>query len=193
MSQPRISAVITGAGFFSPPAAVRVRRVLNNAVDWEYLVRQEPKARPGLKPKRKARKAERLDAARDLLEAYRRLEASGGLSPLRLLVARDIAEHGPTTQTETTARLSAGKAQRFNNTYQPRFAELERFGVIAAVGEKACALTGRMEVAWELTGNLPVRSTPAPDQGPGRAGPMPAGGARGRGVSADGAGAESGG
>ena len=94
------------------------------------------------------------------LEAYRRLEASGGLSPLRLLVARDIAEHGPTTQTETTARLSAGKAQRFNNPYQPRFAELERFGVIAAVGEKACALTGRMEVAWDLTGNLPVKPPP---------------------------------
>lgn len=39
VSQPRISQVLNGLGYFSGRAATRIRQALRNKVDWEDLVR----------------------------------------------------------------------------------------------------------------------------------------------------------
>jgi hypothetical protein len=39
----------------------------------------------------------------------------------------------------------------------PRFAELERVGVIAVVGEKDCSVTGRNVLLWDVTEKLPIK------------------------------------
>jgi len=91
------------------------------------------------------------------IAVYRELEASGALSRLRLVVAKDIAENGPTTQAETWSRLSAGKSQRYKDSYSPRFVDLQAMGVIETVGERPCAVSKKTCLAWDLTGKMPIR------------------------------------
>jgi len=92
------------------------------------------------------------------IAVYRDLEASGALSRLRLLVAADIAEHGPTTQAETSIRLQAIRGGRANykDSYQQRFAELQAMMVIEAVGERTCSVTKKNCIEWDLTGRMPI-------------------------------------
>jgi hypothetical protein len=93
------------------------------------------------------------------LAAYRELEASGGLGRLELLVTKDIAENGPTTQAETTLRLRNRGGQRpvYVESYQQRFSGLEDKQVIAVVGERVCRVLGKMATEWDLTGKMPIK------------------------------------
>lgn len=92
------------------------------------------------------------------LAVYRDLEQSGALSRLRLLVAKDVAEHGPTTQAETNRRFTAGSKHAFS--FPQRFSELEEMGVIRAVGTRKCTVTGRDCLTWDLTGRMPTKFQP---------------------------------
>ena len=39
----------------------------------------------------------------------------------------------------------------------PRFAELEKLGVIMPVGERKCAISGNRCIEWDVTAGLPVK------------------------------------
>lgn len=91
------------------------------------------------------------------IAVYRDIEASGALSRLRLLVAKDIAENGPTTQAESCRRLMQGRQSMHRDSHTPRFSELENADVIEVVDTRICSVTGRECIAYDLTGRMPVK------------------------------------
>lgn len=85
---------------------------------------------------------------------YRQIKAEGLLSKRRMEVYNTIFEHGPLTCGETVSRLQkiSGVLQ---HSITPRFAELNTMDVIAVVGERTCAVTGRECLLWDVTNRLP--------------------------------------
>jgi DNA-binding MarR family transcriptional regulator len=86
------------------------------------------------------------------INVYKQIEAEGLLSKRRFEVYRAIYNKGPMTQNETLHYLNAPQS-----SITPRFAELERMGVIKAIGERSCSITGRVVLVWQTTNNLPVK------------------------------------
>lgn len=85
------------------------------------------------------------------VEVYRQIRNEGLLSELRLEVYETVFNHGPITQGETWMKL-----HRPRPSVTPRFAELQKRGVLKIVGERECASTGRKAVLWDVTDSLPV-------------------------------------
>lgn len=93
-------------------------------------------------------------------EAYQEIKDSGLLSKRRFDVYEELYLGGPGTQTEVVHRLWAkipGKKMVGQPSFTPRFAELERLGVIVETGERQCTITGKRCIEWETTTNLPVK------------------------------------
>jgi len=88
------------------------------------------------------------------IDAYRKIEAEGLLSKLKWDVYSCLFKHGPMTQGETWKKHFP-KSQRHNIC--PRFAELERYGVIKSVGTKPCPVSGVEVMLWDVTSKLPKR------------------------------------
>ena len=87
------------------------------------------------------------------IETYRQIESEGLLSRLRFDVYKVLFNGGPMTQGEVVDRF--GGVPRPSIT--PRFAELERFGVIESIGERPCRVTGRKSMVWQTNDRLPVK------------------------------------
>jgi hypothetical protein len=89
------------------------------------------------------------------LRAYHEIKASGLLSGLLWVIYDLLFTNGPLTQNETH-RLLAGQ-HGFGNkpTITPRFAELERKGVVVPVGKRFCAVSGNVCLAYDVTAHLP--------------------------------------
>lgn len=85
--------------------------------------------------------------------AYAAIKGSGLLGQLQLDVAKVIIENGPITQGET---WSEHFTSRQRHDIGPRFAELEKRGVIEQVGTRACRYTGVDGKTYMATGNLPT-------------------------------------
>lgn len=89
------------------------------------------------------------------IAAYTQLAQSGGLGRLQLVVLKDISEHQPVTQTETVERLAEGKR---NTSFQPRFGELVKMGLIETVGQRRSIVNGResgeLALEYALTGRV---------------------------------------
>ena len=86
------------------------------------------------------------------LAAYNTLKTNGFLTGIQSKVYDALFNHGPLTQGEVW--------NEHLNDYQrhsiaPRFAELEKMGVIRTVGERKCALTGVMALEWDVTDHVP--------------------------------------
>ncbi len=86
---------------------------------------------------------------------YRQIEAEGLLSKRRWEVYRHLFKLGPLTQREVTDQVSSKFAAE--RSYTPRFAELEKMGVIESVGERTCSITGRHVLIWDVTDKLPAK------------------------------------
>lgn len=86
------------------------------------------------------------------IDVYHQIRDEGLLSKRRLQVYETIYLHGPITQMET-----AKIADILDHSVTPRFAELEKMGVIATVGERDCTRTGRKVLMWDVTGRLPTK------------------------------------
>ena len=88
--------------------------------------------------------------------AYTALVASGKVKGLKLTVYRIIAESDyPPTAGEVIRYYQEGChgfGKTLMNSLSPRFAELERMGVIRPAGERPCQVTGQMAIVWEITG-----------------------------------------
>ena len=80
------------------------------------------------------------------IEAYKNLIESGKLAEKNSLVYKHLYVNGPTTQKKT---------ERFFNdrtyTLRPRFAQLERMGLIRSVGVEKCEETGKRNMLWDVT------------------------------------------
>ena len=88
------------------------------------------------------------------IEVYHQIEAEGLLSALRFDVYKCLFHNGPLTQMETCRKMASIRQDR---SIMPRFAELEKMGVIKIVGEKECSVTGRKVYTWDVTKNLPLK------------------------------------
>lgn len=85
-------------------------------------------------------------------EAYERIKTEGLLSQLRFEVYEALFDHGPATAGELWDRFFNGRQR---SSVSARMRELERFGVIRERCTRACGLTGKTAIVWEITGDLP--------------------------------------
>ena len=86
------------------------------------------------------------------IDAYNKIKNEGLLSELRFEVYSVIFKNGPITQGEAAKHFMHGD----RNVVSPRFAELNRRGVICCVGSRPCKVTGINCMIWDSTGKLPV-------------------------------------
>ena len=91
------------------------------------------------------------------IDAYHTIINNGLLSKRRTEVYKLIALHGAQTQNEVFRRALVDNPNTLQNSFNPRFAELERLGVISVVGSKKDEVSGMTCSLWESTGNLPSK------------------------------------
>jgi hypothetical protein len=87
-----------------------------------------------------------MNTRKTSIEAYRNLVERGVLSEKNSVVYKHLFTNGQTTQKKT---------ERFFNdrtyTLRPRFAQLEKMGLIEPVGEEKCDETGKKNIVWDVT------------------------------------------
>jgi hypothetical protein len=93
------------------------------------------------------------------IESYNKIREGGLLGNLQFAVYEALYLYGPLTEGEVWAR-HLGHSERPNVT--PRFAELERLGVLRVVDKRPCGLTGRLCMVWDVTDRLPIELAPEP-------------------------------
>ena len=79
-------------------------------------------------------------------EAYEHLVTNGTLAEKNRVVYDHLFHSGPTTQKKTE--------RAFNDrtyTLRPRFAQLEKMGLVKTVGDEVCEETGRRNLLWDVT------------------------------------------
>jgi hypothetical protein len=97
------------------------------------------------------------DMTRDTsIMAYNQIRESGLLTKLRWQVYECLFQHGPLGQNELLIELGTPHFKK--DSIKPRFAELEKFGVIREVGKRPCRITGREVIIWDVTSNLPQKN-----------------------------------
>jgi hypothetical protein len=83
------------------------------------------------------------------IDAYRNLVEGGVLAEKNSVVYKHLFHNGATTQKKT---------ERFFNdrtyTLRPRFAQLEKMGLIECVGEETCDETGKKNMLWDVTNRV---------------------------------------
>ena len=79
-------------------------------------------------------------------QAYRELIEGGQLAATNRAVYKHLFKYGPTTQKKTERFLG-------DRTYtiRPRFAQLERMGLITLAGQTVCQETGKKNLLWDVT------------------------------------------
>jgi len=93
------------------------------------------------------------------IESYNRIQSEGLLSKLRWAVYNHIFHNGPCTGPDTENKLGGSdNGGHFTNSITPRFAELERLGVIKSVGYRKSELTDHRQILWDVTRNIPDNS-----------------------------------
>lgn len=98
------------------------------------------------------------------IESYNAIKANGLLKKLMLEVYETLYRLGPMTQGEVYDSIkSTTGTKRQIHSFNPRFSELRRRGVIASVGEKRkCRVTGEHVLQWDVTDLLPGKIVKAP-------------------------------
>jgi hypothetical protein len=90
------------------------------------------------------------------IQAYREIVESGSLSTRRLEVYDALFSHGPLKTREIWANFFKEK-EISQNSINPRLSELKEMGIVEEVGEKACSITGKNCILWDVTANLPKK------------------------------------
>jgi hypothetical protein len=86
------------------------------------------------------------------LSAYRQIKENGLLSEMRFKVYDAIVKYGPATAGEICHWHLRNMQQ---HSITPRFAELQRLGVIKIAGKRECGVTGATAIVWESSGLTP--------------------------------------
>lgn len=91
------------------------------------------------------------------IETYNKIKSSGLLSNRRFEVYDMLYHSGPMTANDLV-RLQKEKNPNANQTgWNARFSELEKMGVIKAIGTKKDSISGNECVVWGCTDSLPVK------------------------------------
>lgn len=100
------------------------------------------------------------------IRAYMDAKARGILSERRFQVVLSLFRRGsPSTCSEVYETLcDEMKRDQLpiprKDSINPRFSELADAGIIQAVGERECGVTGRRNTIWQLTGYIPESCSP---------------------------------
>ncbi len=86
-------------------------------------------------------------------ESYAKIKSQGLLGKLQWNVYDALYRYGPRTEGEIWKMFEA-VYQR--HSIAPRVAELKRMGLVYETGIRACALTGRNCIAWDVTDGMPI-------------------------------------
>jgi hypothetical protein len=87
------------------------------------------------------------------LEAYNTLHTKGFLTGLQAKVYDVLYNNGPLTQGEAWNEYLVDYQR---HSVDPRFAELQKMGVIATIGTRPCRLTGQKCIEWDVTDHIPT-------------------------------------
>jgi hypothetical protein len=87
------------------------------------------------------------------VEAYNTLHTNGFLTGLQAKVYDVLYNNGPLTQGEAWNEFLPDYQR---HSVDPRFAELQKMGVIATVGTRPCRLTGQTCIQWDVTDHAPT-------------------------------------
>lgn len=88
------------------------------------------------------------------IDTYIQIKENGLLSSLRFEIYDCLYMHGPMTQMETCRKLGSFRQDR---SIMPRFAEMEKAGVIKTTGTRLCTVTKREVLLWDCTDKLPMK------------------------------------
>lgn len=91
------------------------------------------------------------------IEAYNQIKENGLLTGLQFKVYDALYHYGPATQQELWFRCFKETQAR---NIMPRFAELQRLGVIDSLQKKPCDISGRNCMVWDVTDRLPAKPQP---------------------------------
>lgn len=84
-------------------------------------------------------------------KAYQDILSSGLLGEWHRKVVRALIDKGPSTGRELDVHLG-------HDTAHKRPSELEAMGVVRKHSTRLCRVTGREAIAWELTGQKPIKN-----------------------------------
>lgn len=102
-------------------------------------------------------------------DAFKEIHSSKLLHGLELKVYDVLFADGPLTAAETAKQVNAMSAVHHQiDSIRPRFAMLQKRKVVAAVGERACTITGQKALVWDVTPGLPVEIVSVPLAGKSR-------------------------
>lgn len=91
-------------------------------------------------------------------EAYRQIKVEGLLSKMKWEAYNILFQHGPMTASELLKKARETYGQKsLRDNYQKRLGELRDVGVVSEVRTRACAVTGRNVIEWDVTDRLPVK------------------------------------
>lgn len=91
------------------------------------------------------------------IEVYYQIKEEGLLSRERMRVYQWLFHNGPATAGEAAAGLGAVR-----NDVATRLTELRNRRVAQELGERACRVTGRPVICWDVTAHLPVEPPKVP-------------------------------
>ena len=83
--------------------------------------------------------------------AYQEMKESGVLGKRRWQVYRELFLNGPLCCRCLFETMRTAGRPMLKDTLNPRFAELERMGVIRLIGQHVCPYTGRLTDEWDVT------------------------------------------
>ena len=84
------------------------------------------------------------------IDCFNQIKQEGLLSKRRLQVYESIYNYAPCTASEVF------KEKNLKTNQSGRFTELRDLGVIYEKGERACSITGKNVIEWDLTDRLPI-------------------------------------
>jgi len=91
------------------------------------------------------------------VEAYRAVRDCGWIAKTQKQIYEVVYESGPMTSGECFWEMHGGKPQRAISQSRARFTELREMGLLAEVGKRECAVTGRRVILWDVTTKAPVK------------------------------------
>lgn len=93
------------------------------------------------------------------LEAYEEIKQNGLLGERQFQVYETLAkswlEAGKALSQAECWKLIEATVETDRPSITPRFAELEKKGLVEPCGERECAVTGKNVLVWKITNNLP--------------------------------------
>lgn len=95
-------------------------------------------------------------------QAYDHLVESGRLAARHAEVYATVYEHGPLTANEAWEIIRSKRGGlRYDSNTRARFTELRDMGLLQECGTRACTITGRACLVWDVTDQVVPSDRPA--------------------------------